>query len=63
MNLAEMLDDMEKKYLSPAHILVVKSDDSGPLYILKGGRGDYDKVNSMHNDLHKLIRELRKCVT
>ena len=58
----EELAELEKKYLSPVHIMTVKTDDTDPIYILKGGREDFKKVGAMYNDLYKLIRELRKCV-
>ena len=60
---AKDLDALEKKYFSPVHILLVSTDDAGPLFILKEGRAASKKVINMHGDINMLIRELRKCVT
>ena len=60
---AKDLDELEKKYFSPIHILLVSTDDAGPLFILKKGREAFKKVTNMHGDVNMLIRELRKCVT
>ena len=54
------LDELEKKYFSPIHILLVSTEDAGPLFILKKGRGAFEKVTNMHGDINMLIRELRK---
>ena len=58
----EDLEKLEEKYFSPVYILLVQTDDGGPIYILKEGKKGGIKVNTMFHDLHKLIGELKKCV-
>lgn len=53
------LDRLEKKYSSPPTLVIVRADDTGPLYLLKRGKKDFDKVMSAHMDLHLLIKSLR----
>jgi len=60
---AEKLDELEKKYASPVHTLLFKTDDSKAIYVLKEGREGSQKIGDMFHDIHELIRELKRCVT
>ncbi len=53
------LDELEKKYYSPTHVIMIRADDTGPLYFIKEGKAGCDRMMAMHRDLHKLIKSLR----
>lgn len=57
--LNELLNRLEHKYAVPVHVMVIRTDDSGPVYVLKGGAEDYKKITSMQTDLYRLIKELQ----
>ncbi len=54
------LDKLAEKYFSPPHFLMVRTDDSGPIHLVKGGAQDVRKLSNMHSDINMLILELRR---
>ena len=60
IKVAPIFKALKKKYFSPPHVLLLSSEDAGPLYFLQGGRADNDKVMGMHRDIHRLIQSLEQ---
>ncbi len=54
------LDKLAEKYFSPPHFLTIRTDDSGPIHLVKGGAEDVRKLSSMHSDINMLLKELRE---
>lgn len=54
------LDKLAEKYFSPPHFIMVRTDDSAPIHLVKGGSEDVRKLSNMHSDINMLIVELRK---
>ncbi|KKN02512.1 hypothetical protein LCGC14_1116840 [marine sediment metagenome] len=54
------LERLEKKYFSPPHFLILQTDDSAPIHIVKGGAEDARRLSRMYGDMQILLKELRR---
>jgi hypothetical protein len=54
----EELNALREKYSSGPHFMLLKADDSGFVYFLKGGKNDVDLISSLQADVLRLIKIL-----